>query len=235
MSLLTIVQRTARLLSVPVPATVIGSTDAQVQQLYELANEEGDELSRRPDDGWQALKREYTFLSVADDDQTGALPTDIDYFIDNTFFDRTTRRELIGPITPQLWQAIKSQPQLNRVFLAWRMRDGKFLITPVPTANDTIAYEYLSTYWAEAANGDPKTQFDADTDIPVLPERLFQLGLRWRFLKSKNLDYAEDFATYEREVQKASARDGGSTRLDATGRNYYNTYNNIPLGNWPGN
>jgi hypothetical protein len=233
LSLLTLIQTAANLLGIPSPSMVVGSTDAQVQQLLALANEEGLELAQSHN--WQALKRQYTFLSVADEEQIDALPGDVNYFIDNTFFDRTTRRELLGPITPQIWQAIMAQPQLNRVFLAWRMRNGEFLITPTPSANDTIAYEYMSTYWVEAANGDPKTEFTADTDLTVLPERLHWLGVRWRFLKSKNLDYAEDFRTYETAKQMAQARDGGATRLNITGRDRFNPYGfpNIPLGNFP--
>ena len=51
MSLLTIVQRVCRLVSLPVPTTVVTSTDLVVQQLYALANEEGEELADAYD--WQ--------------------------------------------------------------------------------------------------------------------------------------------------------------------------------------
>lgn len=233
MALLDIIQTAARLLSIPVPTVVAGSTDIQTQLLLALANEEGHELARRQE--WQALKRQETFTTVAAEEQPDAVPADLDHFLPDSFFNRTTRRQLIGPITPQMWQAIKAQPQINSVFLAFRMRDNAFLITPTPAAGNDIAYEYVSTYWALSASDEPKAEFTADTDTTVLQERLFWLGIRWRFRKSKQLDYAEDFRTYETEVQKVAARDGGAGKVDITGRNSYNMFGfpNLPLGNFP--
>lgn len=234
MSLLTLVQTTCNLLAIPAPLTVTGSTDTQVLQLYALANEEGHELARRHD--WQAMTAEWTFETVAAAIQPNAVPPDWDHFLANSFWNRTSIRPVLGPITPQQWQAVQAYPQINSVYISFRERDNAFLMTPTPAANNLIAYEYFSSYWAVAANGDTKAQFTADTDTTVLPERIFELGLRWRFRKSKNLDYAEDFRTYEQEVQKLEARDGGNTKLDITGRNLYNPYGfpNIPVGNFPG-
>lgn len=234
MTLLSIVQNVCRLTGLRVPTEVVNSTDTQVQQLYALANEEGQELARSFE--WEALNLEQTFTTTATEVQAAAIPADLDHFLPNTFFNRTTRLTLIGPITPQLWQAIQAQPQLNRVYLCFRERDGDFLITPTPPADQTIAYEYVSTYWARAANGDPKAEFTADTDTTILSDRVLQLGLRWRFLAAKNLDYAEVYRTYQTELQKLQARDGGSTQLNITGSTTYGLYGfpNLPLGNWPG-
>jgi hypothetical protein len=124
----------------------VNSTDAQVQQLYALANEEGDELSGTYD--WQVMRRQHLFNTVASAVQSSAIPSDLDHFIANSFFNRTTMRYIYGPITPQEWQAIQAQPQLNRVFLAFIERDGQFLVTPTPSAGQQIAYEYITTNWA---------------------------------------------------------------------------------------
>ncbi len=231
-TLLQIIQRAADLLSIPRPLEVVESTDQQVRQLYALANEEGDELSGSHD--WQALRRQYTFTTVAQADQTSALPSDWDRFIANTFFNRSTMRTVIGPITPQQWQAIQAQPQLNRVFLAFVERDGKFLVTPTPAAGETIAYEYISSNWAKTTDGDPLPQFESDTDETYLDPKLFWLGIRWRFLKSKGLDYAEDFRTYQSERNQKMARDGGNTMLSTTGDTQYVLSPNIPSGGFPG-
>lgn len=232
MSLLTICQKASRLLSIPVPTAVVTSTDIQVRQLWELANEEGYELAGSFD--WQALRQQYTFVTVASAVQASALAADMDHFISNSFFNRTTQRNVYGPITPQQWQAIQAQPQLNRVFLSFVERDGQFLITPTPAAGETIAYEYISSYWAKTSGGTAKAEFTLDSDETYLSERVIILGVRWRFLKSKGLDYAEDFRTYMTERAQTQARDGGATVIDVGGRNPYNFFANIPDGNWPG-
>lgn len=233
-NLLEIVQQSCQLLSLPVPASVTDSTDVQVLQLWAIANEEGKSLQRSYD--WQLLTLEYTFSSTASEAQPTAIPLDLDRWLANTMFDRTTRREVIGPITPQQWQAIQAQPQLNRVFLAWRERTGIFYTTPTPTAGDTIAYEYVTKNWVLAENLDPKDSFTADTDVPLLNDQMFILGIRWRFLKSKGIDYAQDFDTYQRQLQIEQAKDGGNGKLNITGRTLMNIwgYPNVPLGNFPG-
>lgn len=234
MSLLTVVQNVCRLTNLRVPTEVVDSTDTQVQQLYALANEALADLAKSFQ--WQVLTREHTFTTVAAEEQPGALPDDFDYEINNTIFNRTTRLTLIGPITAQLWQAIKAQPQLNRVYLCWRQRDNAVLITPTPPADQTIAFEYISSNYAETSTGTPIPEYAADTDVAIVPERLVQLSLRWRFLSAKGLDYAEAFRTYETQLQMQQAKDGGTTQLNITGATTWGLwgYPNLPLGNWPG-
>lgn len=230
MALLQIIQRVCRLVALPVPTEVVTSTDLVVQQLYELANEEGEELADGFD--WQRLRRQHLFTTVATAAQSSAVPTDFNRFISNTFFNRSTRRSVLGPITPQQWQAIQAQPQLNRVFLAFIERDDQFLITPSPGSGETIAYEYVSKNWARSAAGSAQSMFLADTDETYLDERLFILGVRWRWKAANGLDYAEDFKTYQLEKTQKSARDGGNTEITTTGDTQYVLSPNIPDGNF---
>jgi len=232
MTLLTIIQDVTDLLSLPRPQAVVASQDAQVRQLYALANEEGKELASRHD--WQALTMQYTFDTTEAAVQTSAIPADLDRFIANTFFNRTTRRNLLGPLTPQDWQAIQAQPQLNRVYISWRERGNIFLATPDPVPpTQTIAYEYVTKNWAISAAGTPQARFSADDDTSYLDEELIKLGVRWRFMKTKGLEYAEDFRTYERQVQQARGRDGGATRLNLRGYDGF-VASIYPEGTFPG-
>lgn len=232
MSLLTIVQNATDLLSLPRPTEVATSTDQQVRQLFALANEEGRELSGSYD--WQVLREQYEFTTVASAVQTSAVPGDWDRFISNSFFNRTTMRSVLGPITPQQWQSIQAQPQLNRVFLAFVQRHGQFLVTPTPGAGQTIAYEYVTKNWAKSSGGVPQDRFIIDSDESYLDEWLITLGVRWRFLKSKGLEYAQDLQTYMFEVSQKQARDGGNTELSTTGSDGFILSPNVPEGGFPG-
>lgn len=233
MTLLTVVQSVSRRLTLPVPTAVASSADVNVQLMFDLANEDGKELQRRCN--WQILTKEFTFPTTSAAAQAGALPADFDRFIGNTQFDRTTRRQVLGPITPQVWQAIQAQPQLNRVFLAFRQRGGQILVTPNPATGDTFAYEYVSANWAQSQGGNGQAAYAADTDTALLDENLINLGVRWRFKKEKGFDYGEDFATYERMVGIAMANDGGKGALDFTGASSWPIpLANLPEGNFPG-
>ena len=230
MSLLSIVQGVAGRLALAQPAAVVGSTDRQVQQLLALANEEGQVLARSYP--WEAIRKEMTVTTTASQAQAAALPADFDRFVPNSFFNRSTRRPMTGPITPRQHQWIQAQPVYSTVYLAFTPRTGQFLIDPTPPAGEVIAYEYLSSQWAKSAAGVGQSAYLADTDLCFLDEALITLGLRWRFLRAKGLDYAEEMATYEREVERAQARDGGATALTLAPQPIDPNRVNIPDGNF---
>lgn len=216
MSLLTLVQDTCALLALPKPQIVINSPDLQVRQLLQLAIVEADELNNSFN--WQKMTRQKTFVTLPQAEQFDAVPDDLRGFIPNSFYNRTTRRPVLGPVTPQLWQNIQANPQINRVILAYRQRDGAFLITPNPPPDQTIAYEYVSTAWACNEAGDESYNvWQIDSDTSWIPEKVIKLGLVWRWRQTKGLPYAEDYDTYQQQKQEYQARDGGSTVLNLTG------------------
>lgn len=230
MTMLSIIQDTCDRIGITRPSAVIGSTDTQVRQLLALLNEEGQDLTKRG--LWQSMTKEHTFVTTATPAQTNTpIPTDLDRFIDDSFFNRTQVRKLRGPITPQEWQAFQAQPLYNLVYLAFRERDGVFLITPTPPAGDTIAYEYVSTNWVVSSSGVDKDSFTADDDATYLPEDLLKSGLRWRWKQAKGLPYGEDMQTYERDVQRQLGMDGGARALNITGQELIFPYGvNLPEG-----
>lgn len=216
MTVLTIIQSVADRIGIPRPSAVVSSSDQQVRQLFALLNEGGVELSKRAD--WQVLTTEWTFLTVAADEQTNTpIPTDLDRFLADSFYDRTLSRKLIGPITPQEWQAVKARPQFSRVYLAFRERDNTVLITPPPPADHLIAYEYISKNWAKSSANVGKEMFTSDDDTSYLSEELLKLDLRWRWKQAKGLEYGEDMDTFERALQREAGNDGAARMLSIGG------------------
>jgi hypothetical protein len=215
MSILTIVQDVSNRVGLPVPSVVIGSNDTQVRQLLGLAQQEGKELSRRGP--WQALTKEKTITATATETQTGAIPVDYERMIEGTFWNRTQDRRVVGPLTPQKWQMLQTG-LYSLMWDAYRIRGNDMLMSPVPQAGDILAYEYVSTYWlTNAAGSTERAAWTADDDVAKLDEELITLGVIWRFLKSKGLDYSEAFSTYERMVERKLGNDGGMAILDLNG------------------
>jgi hypothetical protein len=233
MSLLSIVQDVTGRLALTQPAAVYGSTDGQVLQLLALTNKAGLDLAQSY--RWQALVEEHTFVTVNATIQPAVIPADFDRFIPNSFYNRTTRRPLAGPITSQEWQALAANPALNTIYLMFRERGGQFLIGPPsipPPAGQTIAYEYVSAYWAKSATAVPQAKFLADTDAAYLDETLITDAVVWMFLRAKGLSYAEEMNTYERNLEQQQARDGGSTSLTLTPQTIDPYRANIPDGSF---
>lgn len=213
MSLLTLIQSVCERTQLPSPASVMGSSDSQVVQLRALLDEEGQALSKRGE--WEALKREATHTTLAAEDQgaiTTIAPVGFRYIDNETMWDRTDNLPvpLIGSVTWQRWKAtVASTPRFR-----YRIRGGRLLLTPTPSAGHTLAFEYLSDRWILGADGTTyKNAFTLDTDTVLLPEDLLRLGLRWRWKKEHGLEYAEDFRDYEHQVADYLGRDGGKPMI----------------------
>jgi hypothetical protein len=214
LSLLTIVQDAASRLGIDLPASVVANTNENVVSMLRLANQEGKALARRYP--WRALTIEKTFTTTAAAVQTGAVPTDYDWMVPDTMYNRTSRRPVSGPINAAEWQSAQAY-LVTRVVDTFRMRGTDILITPTPAAGETIAYEYVTKYWVDASVADgvgDKAAFTADTDTGLPDEEIITLGVVWRFLQRRGLDYSEAMLDYERAFNEAAMRDGGKPRLN---------------------
>lgn len=213
------------------PTSIISSTDTQVQRLLGCADEEGKALAKRV--AWQAIVKEKTFTSTATTNQTSAIPTDFDRFLNETFFNRTRKRMLEGPLTPTAWQVSQSVVATT-IIEAFRVRGNIIMLTPTPPAGDSYAYEYVSKNWCQSAALVEQSSWAADTDTGILDEEIMTEGIIWRFLQKQGFDYSESFRTYELMVAQAITSDGAKRTLNA-GRTYFSSAHipTVPDGNWP--
>ena len=231
MSLLTLIQNACYRIGITAPSAVIGSSDQQVKELLEVAQEEGVQLMKRGT--WQALRTQKTFTAVAQETQTSAVPSDYDRFINETFWNRTRKIPFFGPVTPQQWQTLiawSSSPVTN----TFTFRGNNILITPNPTAGDTMAYEYISKNFCQSSGGTGQAAWAADTDTGVLPERLMELGVVYRYKQKKGLRWQPDYENYETQVKQALTSDSPMQTV-SFGDGYFPTrYPGIavPQGSW---
>ena len=236
MAMLQTIQYFCRRQNLPVPATVYGTTDPQVQQVMALLEEEGNDLALRG--SWQGITFEATLSTLAAEDQ-GAIATiasnGFRYIKNQTIWDRTNRLPVLGPLDGQDWQAIKAL-QVSGPRYQHRIRGGKLLVNPTPTAALDWRFEYVSPNWILGADGTTyKQYFTLDTDTLLLPDTLLLMGLRWRWLREKGMDYAELFRTYEMQVKDALGRDGGKGVLHMDSAGYAGPQPGIWVspGTWP--
>jgi hypothetical protein len=234
---LSVIQAVAGRIGLNVPTVAFTSTDRNVVQLRDLLQEGAEALSKAGSpSGFQALQNEWTFVTVAAGPQTNTpIPDDLRRFVPDSFYNRTTNRKVTGPLTPQQYQQSQVWPQLTAPYLTWRERDNTFVIVPDPPAGETIAYEYISAYWAKSSANVAKAAFTADDDGTYLDEELLKLDLRWRWKQAKGLDYGEDMVTFERARDLALGDDGGSGQLNQGGglSDFPDWYWNVPQMNFP--
>lgn len=234
MNVLELVQQFCLRSGIPKPTTVLGSTDTKILQIQALLEEEGNDLSSRGD--WESLTYEATLTTIAQESQgeiTSIASNGYRYIKNQTIWDRTDRLPVIGPINQRQWQALKAVVMTGPRY-QYRIRNGQLLVNPVPVAGHNWAFEYISKNWIISADTlNYRSLFLLDTDNFLLPDDLLLMGLRWRWMREKGLDYSELFATYEAQVKDAIGRDGGKqtlymddTRMLATPGTF------IPSGSW---
>lgn len=234
MTALTIISNATSRIKITVPTAVFSSTDDQIIQLRNLMNQGAKELAKGAgtDHAWTVLITEKTFTTTAAAIQTGAVPSDFGWYINETMWNRALLWPVSGPLTPQEWQAAQAIPTAN-IYPNFRFRGGSLLMYPTPTAGQTVAYEYVTKNWANTSGAVGIAAMTADTDVSLLDEELHSLDIVWRFKASKGLDYAEDFRTYQLELTKTIARDGGRRTQSLTGRAPHEFVGNIKEGSWP--
>lgn len=215
MSLLSVVTSFCERTNLPVPTTVLGSTQPQVVQIRALLEELGNDLAVRGD--WEALTFETSFTTVATESQ-GAIatlcPNGFRHIKNETIWDRTNRLPIFGPITPRDWQANKALVQTGPRY-QYRIRGGNVIVYPTVTAGYSWFFEYVTQNWITNSIGTVyKQYFTADTDLLLLPETLALQGLRWAWKKEKGRDYAEDMRTYEAQVVDALGHSGSKATIN---------------------
>lgn len=219
------------------PNTAVASSDISIMQMLSILNEEGSKLARRHP--WQLFCAEATFTTLATAAQgtitsiTGGANNANFKILDETMWNRTTRAIVSGPISASERQG-RLAISTNGPYSEYYIRGDILYFDPVPAAGDSIYFEYQSKNWATSSDGlTRRTRFTADDDLALFDDEILLAGLKWRWNKSKGLDYQEDFQDYEILVANAMTADATARRikLDQMSRGL-RTGIFVPSGSW---
>lgn len=148
-------------------------------------------------------------------------PSDFDHFINQTWWDRTNRWQLMGPDSPQFaeWHysgIVNTGPR--RHFRQIGPYGNNYRIWPPPAelvAPIQLVYEYQSNNRVKIAGSSTSFAFSwaNDTDVPLLDDRLIIQGIKWRFWEQKGFNWISKRDEYDNSVERQWARDGGAQIL----------------------
>lgn len=232
LSCLQIVQTVCKRIGILAPNAAVSSSDPQIIQILSITEEEGQELEERYQ--WQGLQQEATFTTVAAELQgsLSSIAPGCEHIVNNTIWNRTLRRPLYGPKSQQDWQQLKAM-QINGPFNSFRVKGDSIYFYPAPPAGQTCAFEYITKNWISKSAGGTSEVWTNDADTPLIDDRIIILGAIWRWKQAKGLDYAEDFAKYERRVLSKMNRDGTKPVLNVCGTtNEILPVVMVPSGSW---
>jgi hypothetical protein len=158
---------------------------------------------------------------------------DFNFVVNETMWDRTTRRPVFGPKSAAEWQQLSAQ-QMQGPWWQFTLRGNQLLFIPAPTPGDSIYFEWISRYWATDTTGaNGKSIMTVDTDVSKLNEQWHILGAIWRFKANAGLPYSKDQDKYDGAIADACTRDGVRSRINMLGAQA-DLYPGIvvPAGNW---
>ena len=243
MSALAIAQNVAASVGFQPPDTLAQSADPNASLMRVLLNRGCQVLAgkRGPfGECWPELTREGV-LTTVDGQEWYAVPQGFVSLIDGTMWDRQQYREAAGSLTPQEWARVKGG-LVGTTALTPRYRvafdvDGNrraIRLDPVPAATgETLAFEYLSRYWARASEASAVAldEITADSHVPVFPRHLVELDLEWRVRKAQGLAYRTDIAEFEVERDRLFGQYVGQRDI-MMGHQPTGLPVNIPEGSW---
>lgn len=238
-SILSIVQDACDEMAIPRPDTLIASSDETARQYLSVISRCGEIVANEPDTGWEILQKLHEFVSVLNQAEYD-LPSDYGRLTIDTVWDRAQLTPMQGPLSPAMWQTIKSGLIGNGIyFTRYRVVRSStspkkvFVVDPnSPTAGADLVYEYQSTdVWADAGLTATSTFPELDTDVTLLPRQLMFLCFKWRWRREKGLEYSTFLEEYNQELDKYSARDRPQPGFSMEGNRYRQNflgYMNIP-------
>jgi hypothetical protein len=182
------------------------STDPNIIQLLRFLKSGGREIARARE--WTFLVREYTFSTVSGT-ANYALPSDFRNLIAQSGWNRTTVWPLGGPVSSQDWQYRKASPVVGDISYAVRLWASQMYLNPTPTSTQTIAFEYLSTYWVEPSGQTSPTSETPTvaTDTICFDPNLIVRKLKLDFLKAKGLDTTTVQMDFDASLDSAKGED----------------------------
>lgn len=192
MTLLTIAQAVSDEVNVTRPTSVADGGTEEALRILRYANKCGRKLMKAFP--WQVLRKEQTFTAIAGATQTSILPTEFDRFVPETFWDRTNKVLVTGPVSAVEWQSLQAGGYAGRPRFAWR--GDAVLTVPAMSGGEALAFEYISAKWAQSSTGDAQTAFTADDDTSLIDEELLTLGTIYEYLAGEDLPFQKARADY---------------------------------------
>jgi hypothetical protein len=221
-TLLAIVRQFARRQSLTMPASVTGSRDETILQVWGILNEEVEDLGARAPQ-WKELSFKIRFNHFNGPDYL-ALPLDgatprIKFPRFETLWSNDLRLPVAGPMSPQQWQAMLHLQTQPAQYLFRYIRDGLYIypVAPPPTGGPgqrNFDMEYATDQICYIDDGvNPityYTSYTADSAVCLMPDIIVMAGLTWRYRASKGFPYAEDQRRYEELIAQLFGQDGNA-------------------------
>lgn len=192
------------------------STDSNFTQMQDLLVELGGDLLNvaKP---WPQLVLEKDVTTVSGQTFYPA-PSDFHRFVEQTGWNRSTRRPLAGPALPTEWQKLLAWRMNSTFNITFRQTPLGMTVYPSPVDGIQIAYEYVSKYWAQRADGTLLLKPSQSSDLVLFDDLTLVRGLKLKFLTARGFDTTVAATEYRDALESAISRASGANKLSVSRR-----------------
>lgn len=204
--------RAARQCSVNPPSSWASATDATSVQIKDYLEDTVYDVLDRVDPP-APLAAAYTLTSGssnADGSTNYTMPSAFRRLQRDEYavFETTNQRQPLLPITNDgEWQhLIEVGSSGSQRYYRLKGFEGNWTmdVFSAPGASDTIYANYISENWMEDSGGTDGSSFTANEDVLLLPRRLVEAGIVWRFRERRGLPYTDKYNEYEAMIARFS-------------------------------
>lgn len=216
----TIITRVLQSMGLPVPTSFVGNTDPVAVQMLSLLTDCGRELNTK---NWQRFMRTWDFNTTPPTLEYD-VPEDLEFFIDDTGWNRTARVPLIGPMTDQQFALLEAR-QLGgtTLYMQYEVGEDKVRFYFVPNDPQNITITYRSKGWVRDQTT-PTTFRDFvqnDGDIVEYPPLLVQKMLKYKWRDAKGFDTTNMKKEVDDFLDLCLAKQAPNPTLSLSRRNRY--------------
>lgn len=207
MTVLAACQQAAVKLNQTQPPSVFSTSDPLAVQLALAATEAAEAIVEAHD--WQALK---TLATIPGDGATTAfsLPNDYGRMLKkaDVHSQKWKNARFVAARDDDDWLYTKDIA-ITGTPGKWIILGGQFQVFPAMPVGETARFYYISKTIVSGA----KTAFSADADTFLLSEKVLRLGIVWRWLSERRMEYAEAMSNFEIALAEEIGKDKGSRLL----------------------
>ena len=164
------------------------------------------------------------------------MPTGYDRVVNSTQWDKGKHWQMLGPLTQQQEEWLKSGFIATGPRVRWYLQGDKFQIWPPLTSNEYLGFNYISKFWVTSAaalaagTGPDQSKFEADDDTCIYPDELMALMVKLKLFEANGFDTTAIYRDFTDQKSIAFAVDQGAPSLSMapTPASTLVTWNNIP-------
>jgi hypothetical protein len=136
------------------------------------------------------------------------LASDYDRQVSRTHYDKSKHWEMMGSMTPQNQEWLRSGYISTGPRIRYWMQGGYFNIWPIINTNDLLGYQYISNAPIVSTGGTRQSSFLADTDTCILNcDDLLIKAIKLKYFSVKGFDITAYKYEFDQAMGRAKAND----------------------------